>query len=286
MSGGEVPAASFSGGSGYVFGATQGRPSPTRATGATPPAPLSRTVRRIPVSRISPNPDNPRGDVGDITEMAESIKAHGLLQEITVEAVDGGRYVLIAGERRLAAVKAAGHTTVDAYVRPGRSGRGQSIVLAMIENGHRKDLTAVEKAEGFGRLRDECGWPVSRIAEETGFSPSTVSRFLALLELDDESRQRVKDGTVKVGDALDAVLDARAQARRSPAPRPSGSPVKHRPAAKPVRLQPKWFTHDHPLAVAAELLCDHDDRPRVGGVACGQCWEEAIRADERARKTP
>ena len=274
----------FSSGDGYVYGASKGTPSPTRATGAAPAAPLSRTVRRIPVSRIDLNPDNPRGDVGDVTEMAESIKAHGLLQELTVEEVPGGRYMLVAGERRLAAVKAAGQATVDAYVRPGRSGRAQSIVLAMIENGHRKDLTAMEKAEAFGRLRDECGWPVAKIAQETGFTPSTVSRSLALLELDDASRQRVKDRTVKVGDALEAVKDARAAARSQPARRPvHGQPVKPRPAAKPVRREAPWFTGTHELAGRVARICDHPARPVVGGVGCGQCWDQAIRADERTR---
>lgn len=273
-----------SGGSGYVYGASKGAPSPTRATGAAPAAPLSRTVRRIRVNLIDLNPDNPRGDVGDVTEMAESIRAHGLIQEITVEA-RGGRYVLIAGERRLAAVRAAGLESVDAYVRPGRSGGAQSIVLAMIENGHRKDLTVVEKAEGFGRLRDEYGWSPAKISAETGFSPSTVSRSLAFLELDNETRERVRSGTVKVGDALEAVKDARAMQRSQPARRPAnGQPVKPRPAVKPVRLEPPHFTFDHPVAPAAQLLCDHQGlRPLLAGV-CQKCWEQAIRADERTRR--
>ncbi len=270
-------------GTGYVFGASQGKPSPTRATGAAPAAPLSRTVRRIQVSLIDVNPDNPRDDVGDVTEMAESIKEHGLVHEITVEAAAAGRYVLVAGERRLAAVKAAGLETVDAHVRPGRSGAGQAIVLAMIENGHRKDLTAMEKAKGLGRLRDEYGWPVWKIAQETGFSANTVSRSLALLELDEESQQRVIDGTVKVGDALNAVLDARAQRRTTPAPGRSGRPVKPRPASKPVRREAPWFTGTHALAGRVARTCDHPARPVIGAVGCAQCWEQAIRADERAR---
>jgi ParB family transcriptional regulator, chromosome partitioning protein len=270
--------------SGYVHGASVGRPSPTKATGAVPPQ-KAPDVRMIHVSRLVPNPANIRKNVGDVSELAASIKVHGILEPLLAEPRGDGKFVLLAGHRRLAASKLASLETVPVDVRRPAAYQAHATVVMLVENCQRQDLSAVEKAEAFGELRDGEGWTVAQISHATGFGQSTVSRYLALLDLDDETRERVRAGTVKVGDALEAVKDARAEARQSPAPRPSGSTVKHRKPAKPVRLQAKWLTHDHALAGAAALLCAHDDAPRVGGVACGRCWEDAIRADERTRIT-
>jgi ParB family chromosome partitioning protein len=258
--------------------------APTAAQAEPPPSAAGGTgTRDVHVSRLHPNPGNIRKNIGDVTELAASIKVHGLLQPLIAEPRRGGGYMLIAGHRRLAAAKLAGLETVRVDVRPAAGYTARGTVLMLVENCQRQNLTAIEKAEAFGDLRDGEGWTLAQISNATGFSQSTVSRSLALLDLEPETRERVRAGTVKVGDALDAVRDARAAARQSPAPRPSGSPVKQRKRAKPVRLQAKWLVHEHALAAAAALKCGHDDRPRLGGVACGQCWEDAIRADERAR---
>lgn len=238
-------------------------------------------VRQVDVSRLDPSPRNIR-EVGDVSELAASIRVHGVLQALTAASAPGGRYTLIFGHRRLAAAKQAGLDTVPVDVRP-EPGIAKGSVLRVVENFHRQDMSAIEKAEALGDLRDGYGWSAAGIAEATGLAPSTVSRYLTLLELDEESRQRVKDGTVKVGDALNAVLDARAERRRPPAPGRSGQPVKPRPASRPVRREAPWLTGVHELAGRVARICDHPARPVIGDVGCGQCWEQAIRADERAR---
>jgi len=244
---------------------------------------VSTGIRQIHVSRLVPNPANVRKNVGDVSELAASMKVHGVLQPLIAEARHDGRYLVIAGHRRLAAARRAGLDTVPVDVRPGAGSATRVTVLMLVENCQREDLTAVEKAEALGRLRDEHRWTVAQISANTGLGQSTVSRYLTLLELDDESRERVKAGAVGVGRALDAVRDARAARRQRPSPHPGGGAVAPRRPAQPVRVEPPWFTRRHPLAETARAMCDHASRPLEGGVACGQCFEEAIRADERAR---
>jgi ParB family chromosome partitioning protein len=263
----------------FVYGATNGQPSPTRATGAAPAA----GIRQIHVSRLVPNPANIRKDIGDVSELAASIRVHGLLQPLIAEPRADGKYVVIAGHRRLAAAKRAGLDMVPVDVQAGPAGAAKTTVLMLVENCQREDLSAIEKAEALGQLQDKHGWSMSAIARATGLAPSTVSRYMALLDLDGESRDRVKAGTVGVGQALNAVWDARAAQRTSPPQRAASRGVKPRPASQPVRVEAAWFTRDHPLAAAAQARCDHGGRPLEGGVACGQCFEEEIRADERAR---
>lgn len=227
------------------------------------------TVRNIHISRLAANKDNIRRDVGDVTELAASIRVHGILQPLVAEERPGGRYVLLAGHRRLAAARKARLEMVPVDIRPAAGG-AKAIEVMLVENCQRSDLSAVEKAEAMGRLRGS-GYSASDIARATGMSPSTVSYFLSLLDLDDDSRARVRDGSVPVGHAVSAVRQARKARRQGIA------------AGRPALASPPWLTGRHRLADAARALCSHSMRPVVGKIACGQCWEQAIRDDERAR---
>jgi ParB family chromosome partitioning protein len=231
---------------------------------------------QAPISRVHPHPGNIREELGDLDEMTASVRAHGILQALIVEPMPGmpGHWRVIAGHRRLAAGKAAGLQAVPITVREPDGAHPEELML--IENCHRKDLTAIDKAEAMGTLRKERGYSVARIAKSTGLSEATVYTYLALLDLDAKTRQMVRDSRLTVTDALAGVRRMRKQRRR-----------KEGKAEVGPLWEPDHFTGQHQLARKARKLCDarqHTARRRIGRVACGQCWETVIREDERTVK--
>jgi ParB family chromosome partitioning protein len=238
--------------------------------------------RLVHVSRIEPHPDNPRTDIGDVTELAASIRVHGILEPLVVcqHPQRPGNYQLLAGHRRLAAAKRARLDQVPVVIRPAPA---EPVILMLVENCQRADLTAVEKAEAMGALSAR-GYSATRIARETGLSVSSVSTYLSLLDLDEASRELVSDGRVRVADAVAAVRSTRRASRRSQGKHP-----------RKTSIAAEHFSGSHPLAGQARAACalaGHGGRKygksAAGLIACGECWEAVIRGDERAaaRKVP
>lgn len=145
----------------------------------------TNTIQYIPVDELHPHPDNPRKNIGDVTELAESIHANGILQNLTVipniDGTDG--YTVIIGHRRLAAARMAGLKAVPCVVT--EMDRRQQLHTMLSENIQRTDLTVYEQAQGFQLMLD-MGDTVETIAEKSGFSSSTIRRRVKLLELDSE----------------------------------------------------------------------------------------------------
>lgn len=149
-------------------------------------------IYELPISQLIPHPDNPRKDLGDLTELAESIRVNGIRQNLTVvaaEMVEGvtipedgeQHYVVVIGHRRLAAAKQAGFTTVPCAVV--EMDRKEQLSTMLLENMQRSDLTVYEQAMGFEQLR-LVGCSVEEISDKSGFSQSTVRRRLKIAELD------------------------------------------------------------------------------------------------------
>ena len=138
----------------------------------------------IPTERLHPHPDNPRKDVGDVSELAESIKVNGILQNLTVVPKDDD-YTVIIGHRRLAASKLAGLDVVPCVIADMTDKEQLSTMLT--ENMQRTDLTIYEQAKAFQQLQLDLGMSVDEIAEKAGFSRSTVYKRLKLAELDEKS---------------------------------------------------------------------------------------------------
>lgn len=169
------------------------------ATAATPTAPGS-DLQRIPVSRIQPNPFQPRRVFSpeELSELEQSIRASGLLQPLTVRRKGDG-FELIAGERRLRAVTNLGWHDVPAIVRDLDD--QTMLVLALVENLQRADLNAVEEARGYKRLVDEFGLTQQQVAEVVGKDRTTVTNLLRVLTLPEPIQQMVETGRLTAGHA-------------------------------------------------------------------------------------
>ena len=171
-------------------------------------------MQYIEISKIYPHPDNPRKDLGDLTELAESIKANGILQNLTVIPYIGevtgeileGKYRVIIGHRRLAAAKLAGLAEVPCMVSDMKL--REQVATMLTENIQRSDLTIYEQAQGFQMMLN-FGDSVNDISGRTGFSETTVRRRVKLLALDSEKfRQSVERGATLLDYAeLDKIKD-------------------------------------------------------------------------------
>lgn len=149
-------------------------------------------ITNINVTKLKEHPDNPRKNIGDVTELAESIKARGILQNLTVVPAENGMYTVIIGHRRLAAAKQAGLTEVPCAVVEMDYKTQLSTML--LENMQRSDLTVYEQAQGMQMMFD-LGVPVAEIVEKTGFAETTVRKRLKIATLPAEQMQRaVKRG--------------------------------------------------------------------------------------------
>lgn len=151
----------------------------------------------IPITSISPHPQNPRKDLGDLTELAESIRTTGILQNLTVVQNEDYTYTVIIGHRRLAAAKLAGLETVPCAVV--EMSEDDQLATMLAENMQRSDLTVYEQAEGIQLLLDR-SFSIADIAEKTGFSESTIRRRTKLLELDKDAFKRSQQRQVSLSD--------------------------------------------------------------------------------------
>jgi len=161
-------------------------------------------VDDIPIGKITPNPRQPRRSVdeGAVSELADSIREHGVIQPIVVRPRGEG-YELVAGERRWRAARLAGLQSVPAIVRDLTD--GESMEIALIENLQREDLNPIEEALAYRALMDEFGLTQEEIARRVGKSRPRVANALRLLNLPQGIRERVEQGGLTPGHAL-AVL--------------------------------------------------------------------------------
>ncbi|NLG87105.1 MAG: nucleoid occlusion protein [Firmicutes bacterium] len=151
----------------------------------------SATVQEIPVDKIRANPFQPRREFREeeLQELAKSIQTYGLLQPIVVRSRSNSWYELIAGERRLRAVRLLGLSTIPALVRDFPD--EDVALLALLENLQRQDLSFWEEAEGYARLLTEFDLTQEELARRLGKSQSTIANKLRLLRLPDSIRHNI-----------------------------------------------------------------------------------------------
>ena len=173
-------------------------------------------VSTLPLREIEPDKDQPRKDFDEqaLSELADSIARHGLLQPIAVRAAAGGAYKIIAGERRWRAARLAGLSEVPVVIKDVTD--TEAMELALIENLQREDLDPVEEAMGYRQLMDRCELPQEQAAQKLGKSRSAVANSLRLLNLPDDVLAFLKEGKLSTGHAKvllglpDAALQSKA----------------------------------------------------------------------------
>jgi ParB/RepB/Spo0J family partition protein len=239
--------------------------------------------------KLHPDPHNrpDRSGEEDLHGLAATIRVLGILEPMLVEEMPArpGHYVIRAGHRRKAAGELAGLNEFPCIVRRPLKGATDAVtgsLYAVVENFQRNAMSPVELALRLGQLLDE-GMTQAQIARFTGMKEPTISYHLELLDLTDEELNKVrkgpKGGGISVGAAHDYVQQARAAALQP------GQVMTLRPQKRPARRgqqarRPRpHFSAGHPLAPAASALClayRHEAWTRIGKVACGPCFEEAI----------
>lgn len=170
-------------------------------------APTPTVLVQVPLAQITPHPDNPRRDLGDLTELTDSIREHGVRQNLLLvpHPADPDRYRTVIGHRRAAAAFEAGLTEVPAVIDPTLT-PAQQLELMLLENLQRSDLTPVEEAAGYQGLLD-LGQTIAQVAAGTGRSPATVKARVRLLSLPERARERLHSGQGTLDDAA-ALADA------------------------------------------------------------------------------
>lgn len=175
-------------------------PTRTPTAPATPPAPVVDTPQSLPVDLIDPNPLQPRRVFQNdrLTELAESIRANGIVQPLVVRRM-GDRYQLVAGERRWRAARLAEIREVPVAIR--QIPDEHLLEVSLVENIQREDLNPIETASAFARLAEELQLSPEQIGQRTGKDRTTVTNFLRLLQLPDDLQQLVAERRLSAGHA-------------------------------------------------------------------------------------
>jgi ParB family chromosome partitioning protein len=160
---------------------------------------VEESLQSIETSQLQPGKYQPRTNMDQVAlaELAESIKAQGIMQPILVRPIDGGRYEIIAGERRWRAAQLAGLNEVPALIR--KVADESALAMSLIENIQRENLNPLEEAMGIQRLINEFGMTHQTAGEALGNSRSTISNLLRLLNLSAPVQELMMQGKIDMG---------------------------------------------------------------------------------------
>lgn len=165
-----------------------------------------RATTTIEVALIEPNPGQPRKsfDAEGLESLARSLEKRGLIQPVVVRPLRGGRYQVVAGERRWRAARKAGLERIPVIVR--RAAEDEAFEMSLIENLQREDLNPMEAAEAYHRLMDEHGHSQDQVASAVGKSRPAVANTLRLLTLPEAVKKMVASGALSEGHARAVLL--------------------------------------------------------------------------------
>lgn len=165
----------------------------------TPPALAPGNVQEVAIELIDPNPFQTRRQIKEeaLNELAESIRASGVVQPVILRPSVNGRFQLVAGERRWRASQLAGKTAVPAVVR--QLSEEQAMEITIIENLQREDLNPMEQARAFERLSREFGLTQEQIASRTGKDRASIANFIRLLRLPEHVQNALETGVLSFG---------------------------------------------------------------------------------------
>ena len=242
--------------------------------------PSGRNVIRLDIRSIAPNPAQPRRlfDEGSLESLADSIHLHGLLSPILVRRINIGQYELIAGERRLRALKKLGRTYADALVVTAYD--TDSALMALIENIQREQLHFLDEAEACRAILDSEPFTQEELASKLGRSPSALANRLRLLKLTPQVKSLIRNSSLseRHARALLAVNEPSLQldmARRACDMKLTVRQLEQRIArslSKPS-IRPKCIARDHRLYVNAVI--DTVDKLRALGAAADISFSES-----------
>jgi ParB family transcriptional regulator, chromosome partitioning protein len=237
-----------------LLGASATMQQPAQAPGEPPGQPVSedQTLKEVPVDLIQRGKYQPRKDIEpeSLQELADSIKAQGVMQPIIVRPISDRKYEIIAGERRWRAAQLAGLDLIPVVVRDVPD--DAAIAMALIENIQREDLNPIEEAIALQRLQQEFELTQQEVAEAIGKSRSTVANLLRLMTLQDDVRRLVEHGDLEMGHARallgleggDQSHAARSVVAKGLSVRQTEALVRHllsardKPAQEPQRIDP------------------------------------------------
>jgi ParB family chromosome partitioning protein len=185
----------------------QQQPAPAAVAPTPTNASIEAGPRALPIDLVQRNPSQPRRhfDEGELNDLSNSIRAHGVLQPILVRPLAEGKFEIVAGERRWRAAQRAGLHSIPAVVRD--LNEVEVLEIAIVENVQRTDLNPIEEAQGFQALIDRFGRTQEEIAEAVGKSRPHIANMLRLLKLPDDIQEMVRDGRLSSGHAR-AILTA------------------------------------------------------------------------------
>lgn len=216
---------------------------------------------------------NARGELGDVDGLAMSIAAVGQIQPLLVEENGAGGYTIYDGHRRYAALVKLRAPKVKVVVQQPVDGVDRA-VRQVAMHATAEGFDAIAESDAIHALFWEKNLPQEQIARMVGHSPAWVRDRLALRVLTDTEKRHVRTGRMSLADALATVRQRRAERDGKPAVAWPG----------PVQTVVRHFGQGHPLATAARAMCRPQKHSGVlAKVACGPCWERAIRTDERSR---
>lgn len=158
-------------------------------------------VRELPVARLRPNPYQPRTDFAEegLERLVESIRENGLLQPLVVRPSEDDRWEIVAGERRYRALRELGRESAPVVVRELTD--RQMLVLALVENLQRENLSPLEEARGYRQLMDDFELTQAQVAERVGRGRTTVANTIRLLQLPEPVRELLEKGAITEGHA-------------------------------------------------------------------------------------
>lgn len=165
------------------------------------PAPQSEDIHEVDIDLIDPNPDQPRSRFNEakLEELAQSIRANGLVQPVLLRRGANGRYQIVAGERRWRASQRAGLRKVHAVVR--NIPDSKLLELALIENIQREELNPIEEASAYQRLIHNLGLTQDEVAQQVGKDRSSIANYLRLLKLPEDVQRMLEDDLISMGHA-------------------------------------------------------------------------------------
>src|SRR6185437_3823900 len=176
-----------------------GRPVSMPQTAVSAPMPIVQGSAEIAIDLIDPNPYQTRRNIREesLNELADSIRSSGVVQPVVLRPVTGGRYQLVAGERRWLASKRAEKSTIPAVVR--QISNEQAMEITIVENLQREDLNSIEQARAFERLSREFGLTQEQIATRTGKDRASIANFIRLLKLPAAVQDSLESGALSFG---------------------------------------------------------------------------------------